>query len=264
MLVACDECTSRVRSWGGLSYTMKIGESRPASPVSGAKRDREATTRYREAAALSPVDPIDSTSILGIPEAELTPKVREAIVTLMQEVDSLRHQLEQTKGRLGHLEKLADQDTLAPISNRRAFVRELSRIISYSERYKAPSSLVYFDLNGFKAINDTLGHAAGDAALLHVAKLLVENVRESDVVGRLGGDEFGVILAHADEPQALEKAASLAAVVAASPIDYDGMSFHVQVAYGASTFAGGETVSEAIAAADRAMYANKAASKANR
>jgi diguanylate cyclase (GGDEF)-like protein len=240
---------------------MKIGDSRPAAAVSGTRREKDAAARYRDAAALSPGEPVDSTSILGIPETELTPKVRAAIMTLMAEVDSLRQQLEQTKGRLSHLEKLADQDTLAPVANRRAFVRELSRIISYSERYKAPSSLVYFDLNGFKAINDSLGHAAGDAALLHVARLLVENVRESDVVGRLGGDEFGVILAHADETQALEKAGSLAEKIGATPVSFDGQSFHIYVAYGTSTFAGGETVSEAIAAADRAMYANKAAGK---
>lgn len=246
---------------GGLTYIMKIGDSRPAAPASATRREKDATARYREAAALSPDEPVDSTSVLGIPEAELTPKVRAAIMTLMQEVDSLRQQLEQTKGRLNQLEKLADQDTLAPVANRRAFVRELSRIISYSERYKAPSSLVYFDLNGFKAINDSMGHAAGDAALLHVAKLLVDNVRESDVVGRLGGDEFGVILAHADENQAQEKASALAELIGATPVAHDDNSFHIYVAYGASTFAGGETVSEAIAAADRAMYANKVAGK---
>jgi diguanylate cyclase (GGDEF)-like protein len=243
---------------------MKIGESRPASSVSGTKREREATARYREAESLTPAEPVDSTSILGIPEAELTPKVRAAIMTLMQEVDSLRQQLEQTKGRLGHLEKLADQDTLAPVANRRAFVRELSRVISYSERYKAPASLIYFDLNGFKAINDDLGHAAGDAALLHVARLLVDNVRESDVVGRLGGDEFGVILAHADDKQAQEKATSLAEIIATTPVTHEVNSFTIQVAFGTSTFSGGQSVSEAIAAADRAMYANKVASKANR
>lgn len=243
---------------------MKIGESRPAAPASGTRREKEATARYREAAALSPGDLVDRTTVLGIPEAELTPKVRAAIMTLMQEVDSLRQQLEQTKGRLGHLEKLADQDTLLPVANRRAFVRELSRIISYSERYKAPSSLVYFDLNGFKAVNDAMGHAAGDAALLHVARLLVDNVRESDVVGRLGGDEFGVILAHADEKQAQEKASVLAEIIGTTPVTYDGSSFHIYVAYGTSTFAGGESVSEAIAAADRAMYANKAAGKTAR
>ncbi|MEQ9641205.1 MAG: GGDEF domain-containing protein [Alphaproteobacteria bacterium] len=240
---------------------MKIGETRPVSGVGGTRREKDATARYQKAAALGDSAPVDSTSILGIPETELTPKVRSAIMTLMAEVDRLRQELEQTKGRLGNLEQLADQDTLAPVANRRAFVRELSRVISYSERYKAPSSLVYFDLNAFKSINDSMGHAAGDAALLHVAKLLVDNIRESDVVGRLGGDEFGVILAHADEAQAQEKAVSLVQLIADTPVEFNGKVFHVQLAYGISTFAGGESVSDAIAAADRAMYANKAAGK---
>ena len=108
------------------------------------------------------------------------------------------------------VERLADQDALLPIANRRAFVREMSRLASYSERYHTPASLVYFDINGFKAINDIHGHAAGDAALQSVAELLVQHVRESDTVGRLGGDEFGVILVHADEAVANTKAQSLA------------------------------------------------------
>ena len=73
-------------------------------------------------------------------------------------------------------EQLADQDTLAPVADRRAFVRELTRNLSYSERYGTPSSVIYLDLNGLKQLNDTKGHAAGDAAILKVANLLASKV----------------------------------------------------------------------------------------
>jgi diguanylate cyclase (GGDEF)-like protein len=178
-------------------------------------------------------------------------------MALMQEVDSLRRELERSKQRLLNLEKLADQDSLTPVINRRAFVRELSRVISYTQRYGAVSSLIYFDVNGFKAINDTYGHACGDAALMYVVDVLTHNVRDSDVVGRLGGDEFGVVLAQADERHAREKAAQLARAVAATPLAWEGKQIPIEVAYGVYNFKPGENATEALAAADREMYAHK-------
>ena len=151
-----------------------------------------------------------SASVLGIPEDEFTPKVRDAIMGLMSEVDSLRRELNQTRMRLDDMEKAADQDGMLPLLNRRAFVRELTRTIAVTGRYKTPASLVYFDLNHLKKTNDTYGHAAGDAVLAHFADVLVAHVRDSDYVGRLGGDEFGVLLSHADQNQALKMADSLA------------------------------------------------------
>lgn len=238
---------------------MKIGETRPARTVSGSRRERDAASRYASTAGLSSAAPTDTAAIMGIPEAELTPKVRAAIMTLMQEVDSLRKDLERTHTRLAQLERLADQDTLTPIPNRRAFVRELGRIVSYSQRYEEPSSLIYFDVNEFKQINDTYGHAAGDAALMHIAASLLEHLRESDIVGRLGGDEFGVILVRADTDQAKSKAQSLAEAIQAKPVLYDGHSFNVSVSYGLTTFRTGESATEAMAAADKAMYEYKVA-----
>jgi GGDEF domain-containing protein len=148
----------------------------------------------------------DAASVLGIPQSEVTTKVQEAITQLMAEVDTLRQGLDQSMSRIEYLKQLADQDSLAPVTNRRAFVRELSRTLSYAERYGAPSSVIYLDLNGLKQLNDSKGQAVDDAAILKVAKILAANVRESGIVGRLGGDEFGVILSHADENVARGKA----------------------------------------------------------
>jgi diguanylate cyclase (GGDEF)-like protein len=79
-------------------------------------------------------------------------------------VDSLRHDLEQSKKRIQHLEKLADQDTLTPVANRRAFVRELSRMLSFAQGYGSRVSVLYFDIDDIKHINDTYGYPFGDAA----------------------------------------------------------------------------------------------------
>ncbi len=237
---------------------MKITQTRPARSATSQRRaSAAAAASYASSSDLNIAAPADSAMVMGIPEPELTPKVRQAIMTLMQEVESLRSEVERANSRLAHMERLADQDALVPIPNRRAFVREMSRVISYNERYDAVSSLVYLDLNDFKEINDKHGHAAGDAALMHVAQVLTDNLRESDLLGRLGGDEFGVILSHTDLDQAMIKGRELAQAIQATPVDYEGAHLVISASYGITTFKKGEPAQEAINAADRAMYMQK-------
>jgi diguanylate cyclase (GGDEF)-like protein len=194
----------------------------------------------------------DPLAALGLTEAELTPRVREVIAGLSSELAHLR-------ARLESLETVADQDSLLPILNRRAFVREIARLMSFADRYDLTASLVYFDLDDLKVINDTDGHAAGDAALRHIAALLAGNVRKSDIVGRLGGDEFGVILPKADAILAEKKARSLMKLLNAQPLLWQGRLRGLNVSYGVYTFAKGDDPEKAIAAADKAMYAAKRA-----
>ncbi|HEX7970140.1 MAG TPA: GGDEF domain-containing protein, partial [Stellaceae bacterium] len=141
--------------------------------------------------------------------------------------------------------------------NRRAFIRELTRMMSFAQRYGTAASIVYFDINSLKQINDRFSHAAGDAALLQVARVLIENVRTSDVVGRLGGDEIGVLLVQTDQDLAEQKADQLAAAVAAKPLAWQGQEIPLSVSYGVHSFDGSEKVDDAVNAADRAMYAAK-------
>src|ERR1700719_3343614 len=118
--------------------------------------------------------------VASVGEAELTPKLRQAIMGLLAEVNQLRRDLGEARTRIGYLERLADEDPLMPVANRRAFVRELKRMMSFKQRYGSAASGGYFDINSLKQINDRMSHAAGDAALLQVARILVDNVRNSD------------------------------------------------------------------------------------
>jgi diguanylate cyclase (GGDEF)-like protein len=233
-------------------------EIRNPKPVAGAAALRRiAAARSRVADASNALQAATEVVVAGIPETELTPRVQQALLALMGEVDQLRRQLEEARSRIAYLERLADEDALMPIANRRAFVRELSRMMAFAERYASPASVVYFDLNGLKQINDTFGHAAGDAALQHVSKVLLENVRNSDLVGRLGGDEFGVLLVQTDEQTAEKKAESLAAAIADRPLDWQGHTIAISAAYGTHSFSGTESADQAIDAADKAMYQHK-------
>jgi len=236
---------------------MKVERNSPARPVRSVAQSAYAQ-RIEAAGSLGGVDAVaTSASVLGIPESEFTPRVRDAIMNLMGEVDNLRRELSSTKARLDEVEKTADQDGMLPLLNRRAFVRELTRYIAFAGRYNTPASLVYFDLNYLKKTNDELGHAAGDAVLAHFAQVLSDHVRDSDSVGRLGGDEFGVLLSHANQEQASKKADALAEALKASPTQWNGHSIPVSFAYGAFELKSGDNPDAAMARADQAMYAQK-------
>jgi diguanylate cyclase (GGDEF)-like protein len=236
---------------------MKVERNSPSRPARSVAQAAYAR-RIEATEALTGVDAVlPAASVLGIPEAEFTPKVRDAIMHLMSEADSLRRELSQTRARLEDVEKTADQDGMLPLLNRRAFVRELTRYISFTGRYNTPASLIYFDLNHLKKTNDTYGHAAGDAVLAHFADVLQAHVRDSDCVGRLGGDEFGVLLSHANQEQALKKADVLATALESSPTVWNGNSIPVSFAYGAFELKSGDNPDTAMARADQAMYAQK-------
>lgn len=235
----------RIRPFDALNKLRSTGDTAKA-PAGSASSSASSASAPRDAA-----------QIMGVPENELTPNVQRALLTLMGEVDQLRKDTERLRNRVRELESLADHDVLLPVLNRRAFVREVSRAQALAERHHAPSALVYFDLNGFKAINDSYGHAAGDAALHHVATMLTANLRETDSVGRLGGDEFGVVLTLTTVSQAETKADELAALIRDTAFSHDGVELHIDSAWGVHPIEGGVTVDAAMAQADAAMYARK-------
>lgn len=190
-------------------------------------------------------------------EIDLPEAAQVAIHQLLDRIELLRAELETNKRRISFLETLADSDPLTPVVNRRAFLRELDRAKSYAERYGSTASLVFIDLDGMKALNDAHGHACGDRALLVVAESLVANVRASDVVGRLGGDEFGVILARADHAAAEEKAQSLADVIASARIDTAAGPVGLSASWGVVELGRARDAEDAMERADRAMYERK-------
>ena len=234
---------------------MKVGKTERSTRTGRVKGGYKAAAGKSAASSVTPV--AATASVLGIPEAEFTPRVRDAIMTLMHEVDRLRREVEQTRSRLEDLAKAADQDMLLPILNRRAFVREVSRFIAFSERYGTPSSLIYFDLDNFKAVNDAHGHAAGDAVLRHFSDLIAGQIRETDVLARIGGDEFAVILAHVTLEQATKKCASLSQALHGDPPVWNGKEVELSFSCGAYELHAGIDPDHAISHADKAMYVEK-------
>ena len=121
------------------------------------------------------------------------------------------------------LEAHADIDPLTGLANRRAFERELTRALAYVKRHGINAALLYLDLDDFKGINDRHGHSAGDAMLRAVASVLGRHVRESDLVARIGGDEFALLLWQCDEANAAAKAQALEASIGRTTAMHEGM-----------------------------------------
>jgi diguanylate cyclase (GGDEF)-like protein len=176
---------------------------------------------------------------------------------LLAEIERLKADIAKAQRTIAELEARADVDPLLDILNRRGFERELKRSLAYLQRYKGEAALLFIDLDGFKAVNDRHGHAAGDALLKAVAVELSRHVRASDVVARLGGDEFGVLLWNLGPPQAAAKARELENLIAAVAVPHGAATLSVGASAGCVALVATSTPAAMIDAADKAMYARK-------
>ena len=180
-----------------------------------------------------------------------------AATDLHAEIERLRAEVEALTVRAETAEALADHDVLTRALNRRGFMTVLNRSMAFCRRHEVQAVLLYLDLDGFKGVNDRLGHAAGDAALMRVADLLLENVRESDAVGRLGGDEFALLLLHAGVEEGREKARRLAETLEADGFQWQGERAALGGSFGVRPYAGQTDPEVWLSEADAAMWLRK-------
>src|SRR3954452_19302360 len=169
---------------------------------------------------------------------------------LVEEIARLRGQVAQLQERVEQLDHLAHQDSLIDLPNRRGFLRELERLIARVSRYGDNAAMLFVDVDGLKAINDSFGHCAGDQALIQVAGLLASGVRKSDVCARIGGDEFGILLENADEAVAHETAARLVDQIAGCELMHEGNELPLSVAIGVGLIDGSDTAESVMIRAD--------------
>jgi diguanylate cyclase (GGDEF)-like protein len=200
-------------------------------------------------------------TMLGIPDGEMTPAVNLAVSALLEKLDDMSRDLSRTKESLAEIERLVDVDCVAPIPNRRAFMRRLAWAITMHERYGHPSTILYFDINDFKNINDEYGHAAGDIAIRHISHLLSTTMRESDFLARIGGDEFAVIMYYANEESARKRGGKISEKLQKTPFVYNGKHLNVTAAYGYYSIKSGDDAESALASADMSMYVDKRRTK---
>lgn len=178
---------------------------------------------------------------------------------LRHEIAALRADVARLERQVSELDRLAHHDALVPLPNRRGFERQIKGLIDRAIRYGDGGALLFVDVDGLKMVNDSFGHDAGDAALIHVAELLTGGVRQSDCVARFGGDEFAVLLERVDLAQASETAARLTDLIAGTDFRHGGQDIPLSAAIGLAEIRAADTLETVIARADRAMYEVKAA-----
>lgn len=153
---------------------------------------------------------------------------------------------------------LAEHDSLTGLINRRRFQEELERSIAFTQRYKQQGALLFIDLDQFKYINDTYGHQYGDEYLLDVSRRLAKVLRKTDILGRLGGDEFGVIIPSVTEKETETVANALLGTLNQEMIECENKLIHISASIGIAFFpTQGYVASDLLAKADAAMYTAK-------
>lgn len=173
---------------------------------------------------------------------------------LVREIERLRAELDKLESRVDQLDELAHKDPLVHLPNRRSFLASLERLIERADRLRRPAAMLFVDVDGLKAINDTFGHRVGDEALQEIAKLLLSSVRKTDCVARMGGDEFGILLAETDEQRAWQMALRIVETVVGSQFCVDGKCIGLSVAVGVGMVRDGDTPQAVIERADKEMY----------
>ncbi len=178
-------------------------------------------------------------------------QVAQLAHTLVEEISN--HLRAQDK-RIAELENLATTDALTKILNRRGFEQILLHELSVARRHGVGGVLIFVDLDEFKPINDTYGHAAGDEVLKTVSNLLHGHVRDTDYVARLGGDEFAILLPRSNKRNGVKRAQDLDRKLNNAYAAWDGKQISIKASCGVHMYASKAEVHELLAAADAAMY----------
>ncbi|MDR2031820.1 MAG: diguanylate cyclase [Azoarcus sp.] len=166
--------------------------------------------------------------------------------------------ISQKKRHARELWQLATSDPLTGLHNRRAFFEQIERERARLVRYPGEAALLVIDIDYFKRINDTYGHSAGDAVLKHIVQLVRKLLRESDVMARLGGEEFAILLPQSGREGALGLAERVRAMLEENPLNYNDTQIHITASVGVTIMtARDSSTDQALSRADHALYAAK-------
>ena len=200
---------------------------------SGSGGEEEARPRWRSAHQI-----YDVAQIMGIPASELTPRVEEALTIIVGEFDRTRSELERERERVGYFQDLSDRDSVLPVANKRALMRDLGRLINRAAQTRTVSSLVVFTIRGLERVRTSKGLAETEAILAKVAATLSSGLRGSDSLAYMGGADFGVILTLSEGRQAEDKAEDLSTRIAGTLQVISGDGCHV--GWGIAPFQAGD------------------------
>jgi diguanylate cyclase (GGDEF)-like protein len=181
----------------------------------------------------------------------------EAVESALSSAISLERTVLNQTLYIEDMARVACTDQLTGAYNRRGFEQEFHRTLAAATRYDETGVLVFVDLDGFKPINDTYGHAAGDQVLIEVTRTLQENIRPQDMVARIGGDEFTVLLTRTDWENGLARAEYLKHLLNTLYVRWNGKNIAVRASLGFQRYSASDDAELLLKKADTAMYEAK-------
>ncbi|MEO3713693.1 bifunctional diguanylate cyclase/phosphodiesterase [Roseateles flavus] len=198
----------------------------------------------------------------GLRSDELPTDRRDEIGMLARSIEHMQLQISGQFAKLAQkqheLDHLASHDSLTGLQNRRFFMDRLDHALAHARRDQGRLAMLFVDLDGFKEINDSVGHAAGDAVLKALALRLRHLVRESDTVARIGGDEFVILIDQVSDPEDVDVVARKIRDALAEPVQWEGRELRVGASVGVGRFPEhGQDAETLMVAADQAMYRAK-------
>ena len=206
------------------------------------------------------IDSIDNvTALLGLSHLDLPQPVQVCIAALTDEIEKLRNELIQVRRHEAMLRDLADHHPTLPVQHRRAFLREVTRLLAQCERAGMPGMLIHLHLAGIESLRGTLGPEAAEGALAAAIEIIKGESEPADAIGYLEGGNFAIALALVDEPAAQSRAQHLAGRIAAMPFLWDGQRPSFTVSWAGAPFRPGVEAEALLHAAEQAARTGQAA-----
>ena len=184
-------------------------------------------------------------------------EVQDLVDQLILATAEAERRISEQRARISYLEGLSNSDELTGLLNRRGFHLALGAALARAQRHGETGLLVLCDLDRFKAINDRHGHLAGDSVLRSVAALLRKEIRRSDAVARIGGDEFAILMSDTRRSQAADRVLRLKARIRDLEVPWQARRLRASASFGAAAYNAGSNAEGLLFLADQALYADK-------
>jgi diguanylate cyclase len=186
---------------------------------------------------------------------------RDELLEARRKVDTYEQRVRQLEKELTQVSTMVQKDPLTHSLNRRGLEEAFRLESSRAMRYESPLSMSMIDLDNFKRINDTLGHLAGDRALVHLITVMQAAVRPTDVIARLGGEEFAILFSNSDIDAAVQATERVQQELVKRPFQHEGQSHTLTFSAGTGRWQAGESLEDLVKRTDTAMYQAKRAGK---
>lgn len=223
----------------------------------GLSQVEKEVTQYELSARITELSNLISPSHTSKSQPSTDPKITTTLQFALLAMEEAEKRIKRQEIRIKHLESLSVTDELTQLLNRRGFLQQFQYSLSISRRNNTGGSLMILDLDKFKQINDTYGHSAGDDVLQNVGVSIARVVRESDIVGRIGGDEFSILMPGANPMTVRKRISQIHSAIGGMKFPWNYQNITIRASIGRCDYTGQENEHEIFNVADTSMYEQK-------